>query len=54
MDFLACQRDIFERLFNIIKQWFIGYITVKKHAFLTLFSPHILALTGDHILPVCD
>ena len=54
MDFLACQRDIFEPILNIIKQRFIEYITVKKHAFLTLFSPHILALTGDHILPVCD
>ena len=54
MDFLACQRDILERLSSIIKQWFIGYSTVKKHAFLTLFSASILALTGDHILPVCD
>ena len=43
MDFLACQRDILERLFNIIKQWFIEYITFKKHAFLSLFSPSILA-----------
>ena len=39
MDFLACQRDILEHLLNIIKQWFIGYITVKKHIFLTYFHP---------------
>ena len=42
MDFLACQCDILEALLSIIKQWFIGYITVKKHAFLAIFSPLIL------------
>ena len=43
MDVLACQRDILERLINFIKQWLIAYITVIKHAFLTLFPPPILA-----------
>ena len=43
MDFLACQRDILKRLFNIIKQLLTEHITFKKHAFLTLFLSPILA-----------
>ena len=54
MDFLACQRDILERLLNFKKQWFIGYMTVKKNTFLNLFPPPIPSLKVDHVFPIFD